>query len=418
VLDFRPPKDSPALINFFKIAVPLYMKIQSGGLTVMPVEGALERFQKVSKKRGMVCPNHSNRIDPEVMFAFSIMVKEDFNYVAAREVFDWDGGFNGWLMQRVGAYSVVRGAADRESFKMTRKVLAEGKKKLVLFPEGEISRQNDTLMTLESGAAQLTFWGVEELIKMKGQNNGQLEPLYLIPVALKYTYAADVRPALRKTLSVLESRLGLTAEGSDFYPRLRAISAKLLSTMEQEYGLKSPPDATTNDRIKSLRTHILNSIAAQLHITLAPNAKPLECVRTLRNAMDDFVYVDESPKSEYHKKIHDEKAAIIKGFYRDLDRIVNFIVIYEGYFQEQNTQERFADIIERLESEIIGGDPSAKGARRVLLDVGEPINMSERFAEYKKEKKLVLNKVTDEVSQQISDMLINLDKVRSPLLLH
>jgi hypothetical protein len=43
--------------------------------------------------------------------------------------------------------------------------------------------------------------------------------------------------------------------------------------------------------------------------------------------------------------------------------------------------------------------------------------MSERFTDYKKEKKLVLNKVTEEVSRQISDMLIKLDTVRSPLLL-
>ncbi|MFX6281365.1 hypothetical protein ABTF86_20095, partial [Acinetobacter baumannii] len=79
------------------------------------------------------------------------------------------------------------------------------KKKLVLFPEGEISRQNDTLMSLETGAAQLTFWGVEELTKMSAKNNGQVEPLYLTPVALKYTYATDVRPALKRTLSSLEN---------------------------------------------------------------------------------------------------------------------------------------------------------------------------------------------------------------------
>ena len=400
-----------------KVALPLVLKVGTGGVSVVPVEGALERFKKVSGKRGMICPNHSNRIDPVVMFAFSTMVKEDFNYVAAREVFDWDYGFNGWLLQRLGAYSVVRGAADRESFKTTRKVLAEGKKKLVLFPEGEISRQNDTLMALESGAAQLTFWGVEELTKMSAQNNGQLEPLYLTPVALKYTYATDVRPALRKTLSALENRLGIKTESTEFYPRLQAIAAKLLETMEKEYGLKSTADTATNDRIKALRTHILTSVAAQLHITLPPNAKPLEAVRILRNAMDDFVYVDEAPKSEYHRKIHDEKAAIVKGFYRDLDRIVNFIVIYEGYFKEQNTQERFTDIVERLESEIIGGDPSTKGPRRVLLDIGESINMSERYADYKKEKKVVLNKITDEVSRQISDMLVRFDSVRAPLLL-
>ncbi len=393
------------------------MKIQTGGVSLCPVNGALDRFQKVSKKRGMVCPNHSNRIDPEILFRFSMLANEDFNYVAAREVFDWDNGFNGWLLQRLGAYSVVRGAVDRESFKMTRKVIAEGKKKLVLFPEGEISRQNDTLMPLESGAAQLTFWAVEELAKMTG-NNARIEPIYLTPMALKYVYSSDIRPALRRALSALEYRLDLKPEGDEFYARLRAISAKLLETLEKEYGLKTNHDLAMNDRIQALRGHILNSIAPQLHVQLPPNAKPLECVRILRNAMDEFVYVDETPKSEYHRKIHDQKTAIVKGFYRDLDRVVNFIVIYEGYFKETNTQERFADILERLETEIIGGEPSVKGSRQVLLDVGESINMSELYADYKKEKRPTLNRVTDQISHQISEMLIKLDGMRTPLILN
>jgi hypothetical protein len=121
--------------------------------------------------------------------------------------------------------------------------------------------------------------------------------------------------------------------------------------------------------------------------------------------------------SEYQKKVHDEKASIIKNFYKDLDRVVNFIVIYEGYFKEQNTQERFADTIERLETEVIGGDPSSKGARRVLLDVGDSIDMSARYPDYKKDKRNVLNQITDDVSAQISKMLIKMEQSRKPMLL-
>lgn len=396
------------------------MKVQTGGIQVKPVDGAIERFRKVAKKRGMVCPNHSNRIDPEIIFVFSMMVGEDFNYVAAREVFDWDRGINGWWLQRLGAYSVVRGAADRESFKMTRKVIAEGRKKLCLFPEGEISRQNDTLMGLESGAAQLTFWAVEELQKLSGNNNGGvIEPIYLTPVALKYTYAGDIRPALRKTLTALELRLNIqnTAGEDAFYPRIRTVAERLLITLEAEYGFKPAADATMNDRIQALRKHILNSVATQLRVNLPPTAKPLECVRILRNTMDDFIYVDEGPMSEYQKKVHDEKASIVKNFYKDLDRVVNFIVIYEGYFREQNTQERYADTIERLETEVIGGDPSAKGPRHVLLDVGESIDMTARYGDYKKDKRGVLNQITDDVAGQISQMLIKMEQTRKPLLL-
>lgn len=76
-------------------------------------EGALERFSKLKGKRALVCPNHSNRHDPQAMFFFGQAAKETFNYVAAREVFDWDHGFNGWWLQHIGAYSVVRRAGPR-----------------------------------------------------------------------------------------------------------------------------------------------------------------------------------------------------------------------------------------------------------------------------------------------------------------
>src|SRR5262249_20687781 len=161
--DFRPPLDTPALIGMVKLFLPVYMKLELNDTRIKVVDGALDRFKVTAGKRSMLCPNHSNRHDPQVMFSFSKVVDEDFNFVAAREVFDWRNGRNGWWLQHLGCYSVVRGAADRESFKMTKKILVEGKKKLVLFPEGEISRQNETLMPLESGAAQMTFWAMDEL---------------------------------------------------------------------------------------------------------------------------------------------------------------------------------------------------------------------------------------------------------------
>ncbi len=418
MLDFRPPLDGPVLLNFVKAAMPAYMRVRMKGLEIKPVDGAIARFKKTAKQRAMVCPNHSNRHDPQTMFAFSNAVGEDFNFVAAREVFDYDDGKNGWWLQRLGAYSVVRGAPDRESFKMTRKILSEGKKKLVLFPEGEISRQNDTLMALESGAAQLTFWGVDELAKAHGEGNGGLPPLYIVPVALKYTYPSDIRPALWQTLSTLEEKVGLPNGDKElFHTRLKNLSGKLLATLEREYEFKPKEGTSVTERLDALRTHVLHDVASQLKITLQENGKQLDWVRQIRNKLDDFIYLDEHLGSEYERKIHEEKANKIKGFYRDVDRVVNFIAIYEQYFAEQNTQERFADVLDRLESEIMGQEPTIKGQRTVLVDVGEAIDMSVLYPDYKKNKKGTIAKVTDDVAQQISHMLIGLDNHRKPIML-
>ncbi len=413
MLDFRPPLDTPALISFVKFVLPLYMRVTLHETSVFCAEGAIERFNKLKGQRTLICPNHANRHDPQVMFTFSKYVEEDFNFVAAREVFDYDHGLNGWWLQHLGTYSVVRGAADRESFKTTRRILSEGKKKLVLFPEGEISRQNDTLMALESGAAQMAFWAMTDLEKTNPEAS-----IYIMPMAFKYTYPEDISTSFRRCLHNLESELGVpSVETDSFYVRLRRLGDKLLISLEREYGLKTPENSTMNERVVTLRGFILSNIASYLKIDLPKGGRELESVRILRNAMDDFIFDDEKV-SDYEKRVHEDKAKTIKGFYKDLNRVVNFIAIYEGYFRDRMTQERFADMLDRFETEVFGGEPTFKGPRRVLVDVGEAIDLKKHYDGYKANKKAESAKVTEQIFGQISAMLAKLEESRTPIFLN
>jgi 1-acyl-sn-glycerol-3-phosphate acyltransferase len=407
MLDFRPPKDTPALIWLVKALLPCILKFQMQNARIEVVGDALERFARLKGKRTVICPNHPCRDDPQVMFAFSKLAGEDFNFLAAREVFDWDGGMRGWWFQHLGCYSVVRGAPDRESFKTTRRLIVEGKKKLVIFPEGEISRQNDTIMALESGVAQMGFWALEELQKTQPS-----EPVFLLPMALKYTYSADVRGNIERSLARLEARLGFSGEGSGSpYARLRRVAEKILLALEQEYGYKPSADATLNERIVGLRAFILKNIAGFLNVHLQESASQLDWIRSLRNALDDFIYDDEGKRSAYEKKIHEEKTAKVRGFYRDLDRVVNFISIYDGYLRDRLTQERFADVLDRLETEVFGST-NPKGPRLIRLDVGSPVDLLELYPEYKASKRATVSRINEKLAGQISGMVELLDKDR------
>lgn len=426
MLDFRPPLDTPFLFWWAKLNLPLHMKFHLKGTTIKIMDGALERFARLKGKHTMICPNHSNRHDPQTMFTFGTAAGEYFNFVAAREVFDYDHGLNGWWLQHLGTYSVVRGAADRESFKTTRRILSEGKKKLVLFPEGEISRQNDTIMPLECGAAQLSFWAMSDLEKQaKESKNGStdgggttelgFEPIYILPMAFKYTYPQDITSELRGSLKALEMRLGIKVEEEDtFQARIKRLAETLLSTLEKEYNFKRPEGASMNERVKALRVHILKNLAGVLNIELEAGARELESVRILRNKLDDFIYADDSALSKYEREVHEEKERTYKTFYKDLNRVVNFISIYDGYVTERSTQERVAEVLDRMETEVMGNEPSLKGSREVLIDVGEPINLGEYWAEYKTHKKETSNKVTDRLFAEISRMLSKMENERTP----
>jgi len=407
VLDFRPPLDNPLLIGFARSFRSFVLAGKMKNAEILVLGDGIERFKQFKGKHCMVCPNHSHRHDPEVMFILSCLVGEEFNFIAAREVFDWNNGWNGWFLQHMGCYSVVRGAVDRESFKMTKHLLVEGKKKLVLFPEGEISRQNDVLLPLESGAAQLSFMALDELHKTKPE-----EPLYILPVAIKYTYKNDLTSVLEDLIEKVETKLGIKNSGeTSLYKRVRAASEVILKTLEEEYDLKSSAEADLNSRIMGLKSHILKTMADVMHVSLPATGSHLDCVRVLRNTLDDFIYADEEELPPYQKKIHEEKAEKIKAFYRDLDRVVRFIAIYDGYLSPPITQERMISVLELIETEIFG-EAKIKGPRRVLITVGKPLNLLDHFAEYKKNKKAVIENLRSDMSEQLFAMLTEVDKQR------
>ena len=288
-------------------------------------------------------------------------------------------------------------------------------------------------MTLESGAAQLSFWALSDLEKVVGEignkDNDPLSPrgpggptpgatIYIQPMALKYTYPYDISSSLRETLKTLESKLGIKSNLEDgFNPRLLALGDKLLCALEREYEVKPEEGATTNERLKFLRGHILDTIAHKLGVELTPGSKELECVRVLRNKIDDFVYQEDKSLSAYERQVHEEKEHVYRGYYKDLNRVVNFIAIYAGYVTEHMTQERYGDVIERMEVEILGGAPTIKGPRQVLIDVGEAIDLSQYYQDYKTRKKETIAKVTEEVAAQISAMLLKLDSTREKIYL-
>jgi len=67
--------------------------------------------------------------------------------------------------------------------------------------------------------------------------------------------------------------------------------------------------------------------------------------------------------------------------------------------------------LERIEHEVFG-ETSVKGPRSVMIDVGNPIDLRSYQNEYKTAKKVALQKVTDELSTQMSSMLETLEHER------
>ncbi len=370
---FRPAIDSPRTRVLVNLLSRPALRTARGVQRVEIAGGDLKRLQSLRGERVVLTPNHPTNTDPALMLELSRRAGMPFHYLCCREAFDKWGGLWGGLIQRIGAYSVVRGTADRSSFAFTKEVLAKPGAKLVLFPEGEVYSQNDSLLPFQTGAVQLALWGRDAA--RKTEPNAQV---YLLPCALRYRFLRDVTPVLHDKLADLEDHLKLSDGPSELYPRMRRVALRVFEEVEREYGLHPAPGDDVSPRLQAAKEAAL-SRAAQLFGLEMPRGTLPERMRALlhevESAMHDLKSENAAPNAENGEAFH-EKAQNTRLAWRDLQRLANWIAVYDGYAKKSPTPEHIAEVLYRLEIEIFGHATHA-GLRIAKVRVGHPIALPE-----------------------------------------
>jgi hypothetical protein len=274
----------------------------------------------------------------------------------------------------------VRGTIDRESFRYTRELLARPAAKLVLFPEGEVYSQNDSLLPFQTGAIQLAVWGREEARK-----SDPAAQVLLLPCALRYRFAADVKPQLRGKLARLERELKLPAAtaNDDLYGRMRRIAISVLAAVEREYNLSSTRDAAAEDasadltpRFEAAKEAAL-ARATQLLGVKPPRGTVPERMRALLHTAEQELHHEHEDETA-PAALSQQRADRARLAWRDLQRLANWIAVYDGYVKQSPQMERIAEVVFRLEAEVFG-HATVAGMRVATLRVGEPITLPENI---------------------------------------
>src|SRR5688500_12843466 len=114
--DFRPPKAS----RFWSLALwPVHQWVmrRMHGITDVAVHG-MERLKAIDPADGiLICPNHSYTGDGSVMAEVGRRASRPFYFMAARHTFAGHGGVDGFLLQRLGGFSVDREGCDRAALR-------------------------------------------------------------------------------------------------------------------------------------------------------------------------------------------------------------------------------------------------------------------------------------------------------------
>jgi 1-acyl-sn-glycerol-3-phosphate acyltransferase len=384
---FIPPQQNPLLTRLIQSI--FYLVTYFGfKFRLIVEEEDLAKMKAIASHRVVYLPNHSNLDDGVAVFQLSARLGQLFHYIVAIEAFR---GWVGKLMQTVGAYSLRRGVGDRPSMIQTLKILQQPQSKLVIFPEGGCSYQNDTVIPFRTGGIELAFKALEKLVKQEAN----VPDFYLVPVSLKYRYPKATEKQIDQALTRLEVALAIKSRHNEHYARLRAIAEKVLTNLETEYHLVPGSESDWNQRIRGLRKQMLSYCEGKLAIALGNQIRDRERVYKVQSILRNLGDTDKIPAIDY------------QHLYLTTVRLLNFDAIYDGYVAEKPTAERYFATIDRLEREVFGIDqPKFKGRREIIVKIGTPINLKDYWQESPRDRALlpreqIIANLTNIIQQEV-----------------
>ncbi len=396
---FQPPRENRAVIALVNLCFPVFLPVHDAVVRVSIDEREWERLAALRGGRALLLPNHPSETEPVIMGWLARKLGEPFNYLATHEMFE---GVRGWVCNRMGAFTIRRGWPDRASIRTAVGQLAERDRKLVVFPEGETHMENDRILTLHEGAVQIAFWALQRL-----QELGKPLRLPVVPVVIRYRCAGDPRPPLLRGLARLERQLGLRP-GRDGTPadRLRAAGMVVLDGIEREYGLQARTGApgSVNERIGALYRHITERVARVLHAPPRGEEEVHVGMRALFNAAFDYLDLLANEDTAYERRLHERRVAAAKACLNDLWRIQNFMVISEECLAPPVAVERAGELLWRLEIEAFGRGRT-RPWREAVVRIGEPIELGERYEEYRAGRRAARTGCTAEVETRLRGLL-------------
>lgn len=334
------------------------------GVDEIKIDGA-ERLSAISAQDGcLFAPNHSHDSDPHVMMHVGRELDRTFYFMAAWQIFQAHKGIDGWVMQRMGAYSVDREGCDRRAMRQTVDLLKTGQC-VVVFPEGEVYHTNEKLNALRDGVAFMAVNAQKDLAQSS-------QRVWVVPTAIRYKYVEDITPKLAEAAGKMEQRLMLSARPEmPLDQRIIRLGEVLLTIKEKEQLGKSQESlGDLPTRLKSMIAALLERLEVRLLKKAAPEESVPLRVKQLRRHLIE-ICTDEKSNAAARQ----EAQAALEEV-----QLAMQLYSYPGdYVASKPTVERMAETIEKFEEDL-DGTAYPKGKRRARVVLGEPIDVKATLA--------------------------------------
>lgn len=308
----------------------------------------------------LIAPNHSRYADPIVMGYIARRLNVYPFLMASWHLFH-QSRMQTFAMRALGAFSIYREGADRQSLDTAIDILAEAKRPLVIFPEGAVFRTNDKLQELLDGVSLIARSAAKKRVKENPDAK-----VVLHPVAIKYVPTAPVAPMVNEVLEDVEKRLTwseYSSRSSSLLQRTNRAMHGLLCLKEIEY-FGVPQVGTWVERQQNLVDCLLKDIEMKW-LGRHGQGAIIPRIKAIRTRIIPELLKPEVSAQDRHA-IWEQLAKIY------LSQQVSSYPY--DYLQPPTTESRLLETAERLHEDLTDSTKRV-GPLKAIIQVGEAINV-------------------------------------------
>ncbi len=454
-LSFIPPALDSRVLALARLSMPYWMRWreQIRQVEVVNADSLVHLFKafKAGETRFVLAFRHPSPLDsfclahlmwqavPQRARELGIDLKRPVHahFIYDRGIPLWAGDWVGWLYGRLGGTPIQRGKVDRQGLRSARDLLANGQFPLAAAPEGGNNGHTEIVSPLEPGVAQMGFWCEEDM-----QKQGRSERVAIAPLGITYRYLTPPWKELDRWLDRLEQANGLAMSTPAYppgdtaetamecrYQRLYTLGEHLLTLVEGYYrdvynldlpGPSSgdrpglvPPTSALGNRLEALMNAALQ--VAETYFQLSPKGGPIDRCRRIEQAGWERIYrqdlAGDQPLSAVERGLADREAeeAGLRMWHMRL--VENFVAVTGQYVRQRPSAERFAETVMILRDTVCliqGENPFPRpklGPLQAKLTVGQPISVSDRWPDYKANRKQAVAQLTTDLQTTLEAMI-------------
>jgi 1-acyl-sn-glycerol-3-phosphate acyltransferase len=351
----------------------------------------------ISEGHGIVlAPNHCRMSDALVLQSLSQALRQPFFVMASSHLFRGSKLLK-WALRRIGAFSVYREGVDRQAVATAVDIITEGRRPLVMFPEGALSHANDRLNALMEGVSLMARTAARRREKAAPDRESSV---YVVPIAIRYLFQGDIDQTAGQMLADIEQRLSWrTQDDLSLVERIYKVGNALLGLKETEYL----GEARAGD-LSGRQQHLIDALLSPLEKEWRNGQREdsvINRVKELRKAVvPDMILVSEAaPEKPPLSTLELDRR------WRQLEdmELAQAISLFpRQYVASNSTVDRILETVERMAGNLSGKD-QVHPPMKVIIQVGDPFTVAAK-RDRSADGDPVMNRLETDLNSMLADL--------------